>query len=176
VGSAARLCIFSFYAFVEAFVNSIGSDFAARNSSKLAQDEIEILHGKKRDRYLSLEKKMESFPKIIRPDRTSPIVLADKKQQKEPFLTFLSNIKEVRDASAHFGIGKASIWRNPEEWLNYAETTSGVAVEVASKFWEACYLGAPIPDYLSGLNYNVWRGSARNRLDTTKYILNQAEE
>lgn len=178
VGSAARLCIFSFYAFVEAFVNSIGSDFVARNFSKLIQDDIEILHGngKKRGQYLSLEKKMESFPKIIRPDKTSPIVLTDKKQQKEPFLTFLSNIKEVRDASAHFGVGKASIWRKPEEWLNFAELTSTIAVEVASKFWEACYPGKSIPDYLYGLKYDAWRESAQNRLDTTEYILTQEEE
>jgi len=80
VGSVARICVFSFYAFVEAFVNSIGNDFAARNTFGLAANEIETLHGKKKGRYLSLEKKMELFQRIIRPDKKNPIVLTDSKQ------------------------------------------------------------------------------------------------
>ena len=161
----------SFYAFVEAFVNSIGIDFAARNTSTLTADEIEILHGKKRGRYSSLEKKMESFQKIIRPDRKNQIVLTDSRQRKEPFITFLSNIKEVRDASAHFSTGKASIWRSPQEWVDFAELTSKVSIAVASKFWEACYVGKHKPDYLLGLDYVALLDFAKERLDTTKRIL-----
>ncbi|MGH7799753.1 MAG: hypothetical protein ACREOW_03870, partial [Thermodesulfobacteriota bacterium] len=56
------------------------------------------------------------------------IVLTDTKQHKEPFTTFFSNVKEVRHASAHFGIGKASIWRSPQDWLNFADLTSGIAL------------------------------------------------
>lgn len=171
VCSAARLSIFSFYAFVEAFVNSIGSDFAARNASNLTQKEIEILHGQKQQRYLSLERKMESFPRITRQDKQGPIVLTDKKQQREPFLTFFAAIKEVRNASTHFGVGKANIWRKPEDWLRFAELTSRNSVEVASVFWEACYPGQHKPDYLLRLKYDTLRGLARDRLETTKHIL-----
>ena len=176
VCSTARLCVFSFYAFVEAFVNSVGNDFATRNSSGLTPKDIEILHGTKKQRLLSLEKKMEFFPRIIRQDKTSPIVLTDKKQRKEPFLTFFSNIKNVRDASTHFGVGKASIWRKPKEWLDFAESTSRISIEVASKFWEACYPGKQKPDYLFGLNYDVLRGIARDRSDTTEHILTMKKD
>jgi hypothetical protein len=88
VGSVARLCVFSFYAFIEAFVNSLGNDFSARNVSDLTTNKLEILHGKKNGKYLSLEQKMESFQKIIRQDKKSPIVLTDMQQRKEPFTTF----------------------------------------------------------------------------------------
>jgi hypothetical protein len=71
VGSAARLCVFSFYAFVESFVNSVGNDFAERNLSRLSPSDIELLRGTKRKQYLSLEQKMETFPKIIRQDKKS---------------------------------------------------------------------------------------------------------
>lgn len=171
VGSAARLCVFSFYAFVEAFVNSVGNDFAARNAANLTADELEILHGKKKGKYLSLEQKMELFQKIIRPDKKIPIVLTDTKQHKEPFTTFLSNIKEVRDASAHFGVGKASICRSPQDWLNFADLTSRAVFMVALEFWEACYFGKRKPDYLRGLDYEALHESAAERLETTKRVL-----
>jgi hypothetical protein len=171
VGSVARLSVFSFYAFVEAFVNSVGNDFAARNACNHTAAELEILHGKKKGKYLSLEQKMESFQKIIRKDKKSPIVLSDTRQRKEPFVTFFSNIKEVRDASAHFGVGKASIWRSPQEWLNFADSTSGVALAVASEFWEACYSGRRKPDYLLGLEYQALQKFSIERLETTKQIL-----
>jgi hypothetical protein len=169
-GSVARLCVFSFYAFVEAFVNSMGNDFAARHISTLTADELEILHGKKKGKYLSLEQKMESFQKIIRPDKTSPIVLTDVKQHKEPFTTFFSNIKEVRDASAHFGVGKASISRSPQEWLNFTDLTSRVALMVASEFWEICYPGRRKPSYLFGLDYQALKDVASERLEFTKQV------
>jgi len=86
----------------------------------------------------------------------------------------LSNIKEVRDASAHFSIGKASISRSPQEWLDFTELTSKVSVAVASKFREACYPGRPKPDYLLGLDYVALQEFAKERLDTTKYILTGA--
>jgi len=171
VGSAARLSVFSFYAFVEAFVNSVGNDFAARSASNLTAAELEILHGKKKGRYLSLEQRIECFQKIIRQDKRSPIVLTDTKQRKEPFVTFFSNIKEVRDASAHFGAGKASIWRSPQEWLNFADSTSRVALAAASEFWEACYPRGRKPDYLLGLDYQALQNFSIGRLETTKQVL-----
>jgi hypothetical protein len=170
-GSVARLCVFSFYAFVEAFVNSIGNDFAARNLSNLRTNELEILQGKKKGKYLSLEQKTESFQKIIRSDKKSPLVLTDLKQHKEPFTTFLSSIKEVRDASAHFGVGKATILRSPQEWLNFADLTSRAALGVASEFWGACYPGRRRPNYLFGLDYQALQEFAIERLEITEQIL-----
>jgi hypothetical protein len=171
VGSVARLSVLSFYAFVEAFVNSVGNDFAARDASRCTAAELEILHGKKKGKYLSLEVKIESFQKIIRKDKKSLIVLSDAAQRKEPFITFFSNIKEVRDASAHFGVGKASIWRSPQEWLKFADSTSAVSLAVASEFWEACYPGRGEPDYLLGLDYQALEKFSTERLEATKQIL-----
>lgn len=176
VGSVARLCVFSYYAFVEAFVNSIGNDFAARNESALSVEEKEILNGKKRGRYLSLEQKMEAFQKIIRPDKKSPVILTDSKQHKEPFLTFFSNIKNVRDASAHFGVGKVSIWRSPKDWLDFANTTSNFAISVASDFWELCFSGRLKPEYLLRLDYQKLQNFAVKRLDISKRIFALGEE
>ena len=176
VGSAARLCVFSFYAFVEAFVNSIGNDFATKNLPNLTPNEVEILHGTREQRYLSLEQKIKFFPRIMRKDKASPIVLIDKKQHKDPFLTFFSAIKEVRDASTHFGVGKACIWRIPQEWLTFAESTSQNSVEVASAFWEACYPRQSKPGYLLGLNYDALREAAKTRLDTTRQIVSLRRE
>ncbi|MGH7801647.1 MAG: hypothetical protein ACREOW_13645, partial [Thermodesulfobacteriota bacterium] len=53
VGTMARLCVFSFHAFVEAFVNSMGNDFAAKHTSNLTADELEILNCKKKGKHLS---------------------------------------------------------------------------------------------------------------------------
>jgi hypothetical protein len=114
---------------------------------------------------------MECFPGIIRQDGKRPIVLTDKKQRTEPFLAFFSLIKDMRNASTHFGVGKENIWRKPEDWLRRADLASRNSVEVASVFWEACYPRRDKPDYLDRLNYETLRGRAANRLGITRHIL-----
>lgn len=106
VATYARYSVFGFFSFVECFVNSIGEDFIARNP-KLAADKCELLRGKKDGRYLAVEKKLEVFPGIIRADGKRPIVLSDPKQITEPYKTFVSHVKDVRDSSAHFSKYKA---------------------------------------------------------------------
>lgn len=77
VATYARLSILSFFSFVEAFVNSVGYDFSLRNKDVLDPEEIEILHGTKKGRYLSLEYKIEKIPSIIRSDKKTPLILSD---------------------------------------------------------------------------------------------------
>lgn len=164
VATYSRLSIISFFSFVEAFVNSVGYDFALRNKDVLSPKEIEMLHGTKKERYLSLEYKIEKFPSIIRADKKTPIVLSDSKQIKEPFKTFIKNIKEIRDSSVHYSSKKEAIWRKPDNWINKARTTSKLCLEVSLKFWKTCYPDRKEPRYLNGLDYDKHVDIAKNRL------------
>lgn len=172
VATYARLSILSFFSFIEAFVNSVGYDFSLRNKDVLNPEEIEILHGRKKGRYLSLEDKIEKFPSIIRLDKKTPIIISDTKQIKEPFKTFFENIKEIRDSSVHYSPKKENIWRKPDDWINKAKSTSKLCLEVASEFWKACYSGRKKPLYLNELNYNSHINIARERLQLQNDIRN----
>ncbi len=146
----SRLAVFSFYAFVECFVNSVGEDFACRNPGLPARDQ-ELLRGSKKGRYLSTEKKIEKFAEIVRGDGSKPLILTDPKQKKEPFTTFVKHVKELRDAAAHFAKAKAAIWLSPGDWVGLANQACDTCMEVARQFWQACYPGRPMPDYLGWL-------------------------
>ena len=164
VATYSRLCILSFFSFVEAFVNSVGHDFCSRNKGILSPNDIEILHGQKDKRYLSLESKIEKFPSIIRTDKKTPNLLSDPKQIKEPFKTFTEQIKEVRDSSLHYSPKKEAIWRRPDDWIDKAKSTSKLCLEVSLEFWKACYPNTKEPQYLNGLDYDKHINIARKRL------------
>lgn len=170
IATYSRLSIISFFSFVEAFVNSVGYDFSLRNKGILSPKEIEILHGTKKGKYLSLEYKIEKFPSIIRSDKKTPIILSDSKQIKEPFKTFIKNVKEIRDSSVHFSPKKEAIWRKPDDWINKAKSTSEFCLEVSLEFWKACYPGRKEPRYLNGLNYDKHVDIAKNRLKLQNQI------
>ena len=164
VATYARLSILSFFSFVEAFVNSIGYDYSLRNKDILSPKEIEILHGTKNGRYLSLEYKIEKFQSIIRLDKKIPLILSDPKQIKEPFKTFIKNIKEIRDSSIHYSPKKVAIWRKPDDWINKAKYTSKLCLEISLKVWKACYPDKKEPRYLKGLDYDKYIDIAKKRL------------
>jgi len=164
VATYVRLSILSFFSFVEAFVNSVGYDFSLRNKDVLSPGEIEILNGKKKWRYLSLEYKIEKIPSIIRSDKKTLILLSDSKQIKEPFKTFIENIKEIRDSSVHYSPKKEAIWRKPDDWIKEARTTSKLCLEISSKFWKTCYPDRKEPLYLNGLDYDKHINIAGKRL------------
>jgi hypothetical protein len=151
VATYARYAVFGFFSFVECFVNSVGEDFLARNP-KLSPDTCERLRGKKDGRYLSVEKKLEVFPGFIRPDGKRPIVLSDPKQLSEPYKSFASHVKDVRDSSAHFAKYKADIIVPPQEWEKRAKDASVVCLSVARGFWNACYPNRQLPLYLGKLD------------------------
>ena len=147
VATYARYAVFGFYSFVECFVNSIGEDFIARNPN-LSSDACEMLRGKKDGRFLSVEKKLEVFPGLIRSDGKRPIVFSDPKQLSEPYKSFSSHVKEVRDSSAHFAKYKADIIVPPHTWEKRAKDASAVCSSVARGFWNACYPNRQLPLYL----------------------------
>jgi hypothetical protein len=138
VATYARYAVFGFYSFVECFVNSVGEDFIAWNPN-LSPGTCEILRGKKNGRYLSIERKLEVFPSLIRSDGNRPIVLSDPKQLTEPYKSFASHVKEVRDSSAHFAKFKVDIIVSPQTWERRAQNASTVCLSVARGFWGACY-------------------------------------
>jgi len=164
VATYYRLSILSFFSFVEAFVNSVGYDFSLRNKGILSPKEIEILHGTKKGRYLSLKYKIEKFPSIIRSDKKTPIILSDSKQIKEPFKTFIKNVKEIRDSSVHYSPKKEAIWRKPDDWIDKDKATSKLCLEVSLEFWKACYPDRKRPQYLNKLDRGKHINIARKRL------------
>jgi len=165
VATYCRLSILSFFSFVEAFVNSVGYDFSLRNKGMLAARDIEILRGTKGGRYLSLARKIERFPAIIRADKKSPIILSDPKQIREPFQTFIDEITEIRDSSLHYSPRKEAIWRRPDDWIDGAKSTAKCCLEVSVEFWKACYPDRKEPQYLSGLDYGKHVDIAGKRLE-----------
>jgi hypothetical protein len=164
VATYSRLSILSYFSFVEAFVNSIGFDASLKIRDRLSPEEQELLHGKKKGRFISLENKMEKFPSIIRLDKKTPIILSDSKQSREPFKSFFEQIKEIRDASVHFSPNKEAIWRKPDDWLEKAISTSKISIEVSLEFWKACYPSSDGPLYLNKLDYEKNLHEARTRL------------
>jgi hypothetical protein len=164
VAAYSRLCVVSFFSFVEAFVNSVGYNFYLQNQNLLSSSEIEILHGKKKGSFVSLEYKIEKFPSIIRVDKKSPIITLDSAQIKEPFKSLVQRIKQIRDASVHFAPSKEEIWRKPLDWLENARSASKLCTEVAKEFWKACYPNKNQPKYLDDLAYDQLLESADSRL------------
>lgn len=151
VAAYSRLCVVSFFSFIEAFVNSVGHNYYLQNQGSLSSSEIEILHGKKKGSFVSLEYKIEKFPSIIRVDRKSPLITLDSAQIKEPFKSFVQHIKQIRDASMHFAPSKEEIWKKPIDWIENARSASNLCTEAAKEFWKACYPDRNQPKYLEDL-------------------------
>jgi len=165
VATYGRYAVFGFYSFVECFVNSVGEDFVARNSN-VPSDVCEMLKGKKDGRYLSIEKKLEVFPGLIRSDGKRLIVLSDPRQITEPYKSFASHVKEVRDSSAHFAKCKTDIIVPPQRWETRAKTASTVCLSVARGLWKACFPQRDLPLYLGKLNNARHLRIAEGRVNT----------
>ena len=163
VATYARISVTSFYSFVECFVNSIGEDFIARNPG-LSITQQEYLRGTKKSRYISIENKIEQFPSIIREDNKSPIIISDSAQIVEPFVSFVKEVKGIRDASAHYNLQKDNLWRSPQEWLEIANDACKTCISVSRFFWQACYPQRPLPAYLGQLNETIHTKMAIKRL------------
>jgi hypothetical protein len=168
VATYARFTVSGFYAFVECLVNSVGEDFVLRNPT-VSDATKGLLRGKKDGRYLSVEKKIELFPGLIRPDGKRPIVISDPQQIGEPYRAFVSHIKDVRDASAHYAKSKADILMSPQLWNKKANEAAAVCVTVARGFWTACYPNRSLPLYLGELDdaQHAKRAAARIEAEMT---------
>jgi hypothetical protein len=171
VATYSRLGTQSFYFFTEAFVNSIGYDFYLRNENVLSQNEIEILQGKNKGRFIPLENRIQKFQSIIRLDQRSVINTTDITQLKEPFITFFNEIKNIRDAASHFTPLKGSLSMKPDDWIEKVKLSATVCLEVAKKVWIACYPSKGMPEYLMRLDYDAHIKIAEKRLeDISKHL------
>lgn len=171
VAAYSRLSIISFYSFIECFVNTIGFDFYYRNKDNLSAKESEILKGKKKDRYLQLEYKLEKFPSIIRQDKKQIIFIKDDKQVKEPFKTFFQNYKNLRDSSVHYSPVKEKIWNSPFDWITKAREFKNLTIDSAILFWKACYPDSNGPEYLGKLDQKKQIELAEKRLQIDNEML-----
>jgi hypothetical protein len=151
VATYARNAVFGFYAFVECFINSVGEDFVLRHADVNCTSK-ELLRGRQSGCYLSTERKLELFPQLIRDDRMSPIRIRGVHPVIEPFHSFVTHVKAVRDAATHYARMKEPIIVSPQLWLQRAEQASSVCVDVARRFWQACYPSRTLPRYLGGLD------------------------
>lgn len=162
VATYARTALSGFYAFVECFVNSVGEDFVLRTPG-LAPPSIEFLRGKKDNRFISIERKIECFPGLIRGDGRRPITLSDPGQITEPYRTFITHVKDVRDASAHYAKSKKDILMSPQLWNKKAHEAATVCIAVARGFWKACYPERLGPIYLGDLDESKLQESTERR-------------
>ena len=169
VCSLSRNSIVNLYSCIECFVNSVGYDFFLRNESSLpAPDQYTLKGSSKKGSFLSLKYKLEKFPSIINPKAKQTIFALDVVQRKNPFLDFLDEYKEIRDAAMHYSPLKQNIWRKPEEWVEKAELYSHLAIEVAQAFWRACYPQQSAPRYLSYFDYQRCYEDGLSRYESMK--------
>jgi hypothetical protein len=170
VCSYAKSSLIKFYSFLECFVNGVGYDYYLRNKDVLEKEKIEILLGKKNERFLSLEQKMEKFHTIIDNKNKQKFNLKDKNQLQDPFKTFIEKYKDIRDSLIHFSPKKKPIWKRPDEWNNDAKEFSKFILSVSKKFWKACYPNKEYPYYLFNLNYDECYERAQHRHDTANEL------
>jgi hypothetical protein len=158
----ARTSVISYMAFVESFVNSVANDYMRRNVSSIDNSDLEILSGRKKGRFLSLEYKFEKYPEIIS-HRTNVLHVIDPSQREEPFKVFFEKYKNQRDSAVHYSPGKEPLLRAPHEWFDLASSNSITTIDVAKRFWHACYPERNYPRYLLELNYDTLKNRGAER-------------
>jgi hypothetical protein len=130
----------------------------------VSPEQREFLRGKKNGRHMSTERKIEVFSSIIRKDGTRPIAMSDRNQIAEPFKSFASDIKEIRDSTTHFASDKTPIVVAPQVWEQRASSAARICLAVAREFWLACYPGRHLPLYLGELDEQRHTRIAQERL------------
>ncbi len=170
VSAFSRLTIISFYAFIESFINSVGFSHMQRHKNDLSEDDIEILNGQKKGRYLQLKSKIERFQKIIRADNKALIITTDDSQIQEPFKSFFAKYEELRNASVHYSPLKEAIWFKPADWLEKAKVFSKLSVDVGLNFWKSCYENSDGPQYMGKLDYEIHLNLTKKRLSNLETI------
>lgn len=173
VSAYSRLTIVSFYSFVEGFVNSIGYSHLCKYKDDLNTNQIEILRGFKKGRYLSLKSKMERFQNIIREDKKVKIIISDESQTPDNFKLFFDYYEQLRNSAMHYSPLKETIWMKPQEWLDKAIEFSELATKVSIIFWNSCYPNSDGPEYLGKLNYKLHLDIAQKRAQNIEKIENE---
>lgn len=169
VCALARQALLTSCGFVEAFINGLGSDFEARNPN-LREKEREFLLGRQRGRWVSLDRRLEGFPQIIRGVSEPLFGVCDRARRDEPFKTFFEIAVDLRDGAMHPGKGKTTIWLGPDEWVDLATKAVGSALEISRTLWSSCKVGAPLPKLLWELDHAKLSEQAQRRIDANKQL------
>lgn len=169
--SFARTTILQLYSFFETFVNSISYDFLKHNEEILTENEKEILIGKSKRSFLSLEKKIEKSHQIIRGIDKPTLKTIDRNQLIEPFKTILSEHKDLRDSSVHYNPTKEKIWIRPTEWVERMTKYAKAILEGSRLYWKACS-DEDYPFYLDELDFEHLKEISLERIKRTEEIKN----
>lgn len=171
VSAYSRLTIISFYSFVESFVNSIGFSYSQYYLNTLNDDELNFLHGYKKDgRYLTLKQKIEKLQEIITGKSVIKVRCIDAVQLKEPLKSFFNEYESIRNSTVHYSPLKDPIWLKPQDWLTKARAFSKIAVEVSQVIWDSCH-GQERPEYIGKLEYDRFYNSAKDRIQEIDSIM-----
>jgi len=173
VSAYSRLTIISFYSFVEGFVNSVGHNHLLKNEDILNNQEVELLKGYKKGKFISLKSKIEKFQELIRLDKKAKIIVSDYKQMPEDIKLFFDYYEQLRNSAMHYSPLKETIWMKPKEWLDKAIEFSELSTKVALAFWIACYPNSTGPTYIGKLDYNLHLANARKRAERIEKIENK---
>lgn len=169
--SFARTTILQLYSFFETFVNSLSYDFLMQNENSLSESEKEILIGKSKGKFLSLEKKIEKSHQIIRGNEKPTLKTIDRNQLIEPFKTILSEHKELRDSSVHYNPTKEKIWIRPTEWVEKMTKYGKAILDGSRLYWKACS-DEDYPFYLDELDFEHLHKITLERIKRTEEIKN----
>jgi hypothetical protein len=90
--------------------------------------------------------------------------MSDRNQIVEPFKSFASDVKEVRDSTTHFATHKAPIVISPQAWEQRAGSAAKTCMAVAREFWLACYPSRNLPLYLGELDEQRHMKIAQERI------------
>ena len=142
-----RTSITSFYSFFECYINSIATDYMANNPDT-DKKSLPLLQGKKGRRYISIERRLEGIPGIIRGDGKLHLKIIDTSLRETCFKNLLGPVRDVRDSAMHNAPWKADIWKGPKDWEELSERAFESAIECAKAFWKACYPNRKLPEYL----------------------------
>lgn len=150
----ARICSSTGFSFFECFVNSVGE--SASRETKYTPEEVEILTGRRGKSYVRLEVRIERIPMILTGSTSPRIKTIDPAQRIEPFKSLLSDVRDLRDSSAHYAPSKRQIWLRPQEWHHACNANLKTCVDAASAFWRACFPLSRGPQYLELLDWEYW--------------------
>ena len=125
-----RTAILSAFYFVEAYLNGVAFDFYYRNEQKLSAEEKEQLlewnFGRNQRSFVSFEKKVLNYPKIIMRKQHPPLTTTNSKELK----VLMGDAKEFRDSIVHQSPKTDDVLKTPEKVVWMMSLRMGHVTEV----------------------------------------------
>ncbi|MGO9864149.1 MAG: hypothetical protein ACLPLR_11115 [Terriglobales bacterium] len=125
-----RTAVLSAFYFVEAYLNGIAFDFYYRNEQKLSMEEKEQLlewnFGKNQRSFVSFERTILNYPKIIMRKKHPPLTTTNSKELK----VLMGDAKEFRDSIVHQSPKTDDVLKTPEKVVWMMSLRMGHVTEV----------------------------------------------